>query len=149
MKSKLMRKCCKGGYLQQGGPLEAKYTQVGSAAGSVLGTALTALGVPGLGGIFSALGSVIGKKIGEPKDLQNRLNELTVNKNPYGFALGGALSGMEDAAVYKGRLHNKGGIMVNAKGVPSNKPDAEVEGGEVKVTLGGKEYIFSNRLIIK
>ena len=133
---------------QEGGPLESQYSQLGGAAGSMIGTALSALGVPGLGGIFGTLGQVVGSKIGAPKDMQNQLNQLTVNKNPYGFALGGALTGRQDAAVYKGRLHNTGGILVNSKGVPSGKPDAEVEGEEVKVTIGGKEYIFSNRLKI-
>lgn len=144
------KKCAKGGPLsyQEGGPLESQYSQLGGAAGSMVGTALSALGIPGLSGIMGQLGQMVGSKIGAPKDMQNQLNQLTVNKNPYGFALGGALTGRQDAAVYKGRLHTTGGILVNSKGVPSNKPDAEVEGGEVKVSIGGKEYIFSSRLSV-
>lgn len=132
----------------QGGPLESQYGQAGSAVGSVVGTALQALGIPGLSGVLSMLGNVVGSKIGAPIDMQNQMNQLTVNKNPYGFAFGGALTGRADAGVYKGRLHTNGGILVNSKGVPSANPDAEVEGGELAVTIGGKSYIFSNRIKI-
>lgn len=64
------------------------------------------------------------------------------------FNYGGFLTGMEDASVYKGRLHSKGGILVNSKGVPSGKPAAEVEGGETVVKINGKSYVFSDRLKI-
>lgn len=142
-KNKFSKKCANGG------PLSTQYSQLGSTAGSMVGSALSAVGVPGLGGLFSMLGGMVGDKIGAPKDMQNQINQLTVNKNPYGFALGGALTGAADASVYKGRLHSTGGIKVNSAGVPdSENPDAEVEGEEVKVTMKGREYIFSNRLKI-
>lgn len=147
-KTNFTKKCAKGCKLQDGGPLESKYGQIGGTAGSLVGTALSAVGVPGLGGLFSMLGNVVGSKIGAPKDMQNQLNQLTVNKNPYGFAYGGMLTGKEDAAVYKGRLHSHGGILVNKSGVPSGKPDAEVEGDETVVKIGNKSYVFSNRLKI-
>lgn len=155
-KSKFVRNSKK---YQNGGQLESQYGQAGSAVGSMVGSGLgmaaNAL-LPGLGSILSpvlsqvgsAVGGTIGGKAGAGKQMQQDMNALTVNKNPYGFAFGGALTGRSDASVYKGRLHSRGGILVNSKGVPSGKPDAEVEGGELAVTIGGKSYIFSNRLKI-
>lgn len=227
---------------QNGGQLESQYGQAGSVVGSMVGSGLgmaaNAL-LPGLGSILSpvlsqvgsAVGGTIGSKAGAGKQMQQDMNALTVNKNPYGFAFGGsltdpepsplkksnnaiisainvqasqgksyddiikainpmladrdklqedkinaeavspylgdgtpedlkrmypgrffkfggALTGRSDASVYKGRLHSHGGILVNSKGVPSGKPDAEVEGEEAVVNIGGKSYIFSNRILI-
>jgi len=61
---------------------------------------------------------------------------------------GGMLTGKSDLSFYKGRKHANGGIMVSSKGTPSNKPVAEVEGGETRFKLGPNAYIFSDKLTL-
>jgi hypothetical protein len=61
---------------------------------------------------------------------------------------GGMLTGKSDLSFYKGRKHANGGIMVSSKGTPSNKPVAEVEGGETRFKLGSNAYIFSDKLTL-
>jgi hypothetical protein len=122
---------------------------VGSAVGSVAGMALTAAGVPGLGPVLSQLGSMIGKKSDEMKVLRDHFNSLNQSTNPYGnYANGGELSGLEGVLNVNAPSHDNGGLNVNAKGIPSPKPVAEIEGDETVATVKGKKIIFSKKLKI-
>lgn len=66
---------------------------------------------------------------------------------------GGYVEGMDDAYEFEGRSHDQGGIGVSEQGLPSDQPQAEVEGGEVIVSFvdsAGKprKYVFSKRLTV-
>ncbi len=107
--------------------------------------------VPGLGSAMGILGagiSAVEAKKDRRMEQNSKFSALGANTNPYGYAHGGMLKGRHDLSYYKGRSHATGGIMVNSNGVPSDNVSAEVEGKEARFSVGGKTYIFSERLKI-
>lgn len=123
----------------------------GGQIGSAVGMAAN-LAAPGVGSVIAPLLSEVGTVI-EQKLSNNKL-PLNTNSNPYGYALGGQLqnSGLGSGmALYKGRQHKTGGIMVMPSGVPSPKREqSNVEGGEVLVQLGKLgNHIFSKKLKVQ
>lgn len=123
--------------------------QLGSTIGSTIGSAAALAGIPGLGPLLGSLGSLLGKKPDELKVLSDHFKSINTSTNPYGnYEMGGELEGLEGALKYSGASHDQGGIDVNAEGIPSSKPIAEVEDGEVVYSIKGKKVIFSNTLKI-
>lgn len=125
------------------------------AATGILGSVGGAL--PIVGGalaIASPIISAIVRKRQEQKQDSQRFNS-TYNKvansdNPYQLKYGGSTDHYltDDFKKYGGKLHEFGGVGINAKGLPISK-DIEVERGETSVTLkNGKTYVFSNSIII-
>ncbi len=107
--------------------------------------------VPGLGSAMGILGagiSAVEAKKDRRMEQNSKFSALGANTNPYGYAHGGMLKGRHDLSYYKGRSHATGGIMVNSNAVPSDNVSAEVEGKEARFSVGGKTYIFSERLKI-
>ena len=130
---------------------------------------LADMALPGLGTALNFASSFIQQgalKKEAQEGVVSNLTEKTINTNPYGYALGGLLknrnyykgkqyatggllTGKEDAAIYSGKSHKQGGISTSAKGTPTPNGQNELENGEVKFSMGNKEYIFSNQLIIE
>lgn len=140
MKKKL-KKC------ENGGELAA------SIAPQLLGQAAN-LALPGSSAIVTPLlQGLIGQiqeKNAQGQILNDHFNSLNVSTNPYGntptFEKGGMLEGLDGILSYNGASHKAGGIGVNAQGIPSPNPIAEVEDGEVMYKVGDKIMIFSNKL---
>ena len=137
-----MKKKCKTKY-KDGGEL------LSAIAPQAISMGLNAL-VPGLGSIASPIvGGLIQQgqqKSNELQMLNDHFNSTKIQTNPYGYENGGQLQGSENVSEFNGLSHALGGIDVNAMGVPSANPTAEVEGGETKTTIGGKTFIFSKTL---
>lgn len=125
--------------------------EIGAGIGSSIGSVANLI-VPGLGSLLSpvlgSVGGVLGAKYDAKKQAREQVQQTTVNTNPYGFELGGEITGNEDLAFYKGKSHRNGGIMVSKTGLPSFNPVAEVEGDESRLRLGKKTYIFSKKLTV-
>jgi len=97
--------------------------------------------------LLGQLGSQIGQKSDMTKVLNDHFNSMSTSTNPYGnYALGGEISGLDGLIKYDGASHSNGGIQVNAQGIPSVNPVAEVEDGEVTMRSGNKSYVFSKKL---
>ncbi len=139
--------------------MKKKKYNLGGNLQKTQGILSTAQGVAGLGdsivpGLGSALSTAIGifgqgfMKHAANKDIESSLTQMTVNTNPFGFALGGILKGRDDFSYYKGQSHSTGGIKTSSTGIPTKNGINEVEGGETKVQLNNQDYIFSNRLKI-
>ena len=126
--------------------------ELGGQIGQMAGQSLNMV-APGVGEIAAPLlgiaGELIEKKITGANRLNKQWSRMTANTNPFGYQYGGALTGRHDLAMYKGRSHRNGGIMVSAKGTPSANPEAEVEGGEARIITGDKTFIFSKKLKVK
>ena len=139
-----MKKKCKTKY-KDGGEL------LSALAPQLLGQSAN-IAIPGAGAIVTPLlQTVIGQgqqKNNELQMLNDHFNATKIQTNPYGYKNGGQLQGSENVATYSGLSHALGGIDVNAMGVPSTNPTAEVEGGETKTNIGGKTFIFSKSLKI-
>jgi hypothetical protein len=133
-----------GGELANGG-------EIGSGIGNSIGS-IANLIVPGLGSLLSpvlgSVGGMLGSKFDNKKQVREQVQASTVNTNPYGFELGGEISGNQDLIFYKGKSHRNGGIQVSATGLPSFNPIAEVEDGETRLKLGKRNYIFSKKLTV-
>ena len=126
--------------------------QTGAAIGNIAGQSLNLL-VPGLGAIaaplLGQLGSQIGAKQDMTKALQDHFNSLSTSTNPYGnYALGGEISGLDGLIKNDGATHAQGGVPVNAQGIPSSNPVAEVEKDEVTMRSGNKSFVFSKKLVV-
>lgn len=135
---------------QLGGNLNGSNSQQkGQMVGNLAGTALSLAGIPGLAPLLGQLGSQIGAKQDMTKALQDHFNSMSTSTNPYGnYALGGEISGLDGLIKYDGASHANGGIQVNAQGIPSTNPVAEVEDGEVTMRSGNKSYVFSKKMKI-
>jgi hypothetical protein len=123
----------------------------GGQIGSMVGAA-TNLFAPGIGSAITPILTQLGSAIEE--GISGNKLQLGQNTNPYGYELGGKLqnSGMGPGmALYKGREHRTGGIMVMPSGVPSPKGEkSNVEDEEVLVQLGKLgNHIFSKKLKIQ
>lgn len=126
--------------------------QKGQMVGNLAGTALS-LALPGIGSVVAPLLGQLGSQIGAKQDmtkaLQDHFNSMSISTNPYGnYALGGEISGLDGLIKYDGASHANGGIQVNAQGIPSSNPVAEVEDGEVTMRSGNKSYVFSKKMKI-
>lgn len=140
---------------------------------NVLGTTQGVAGlgdmvVPGLGTALNAAIGIFGQgfiKHAANKDIENSLTQMTVNTNPFGFALGGMLKktkayknrsyasgglleGTDDLGVYNGASHEQNGIKVSKSGIPSKEGINEVEGKETVFKMKDQAYIFSDKLKI-
>ncbi len=123
--------------------------QTGSNIGQFAGLALSLAGIPGLSPLLGQLGSQIGVKQDMTKALQDHFNSLSTSTNPYGnYALGGEISGLDGLIKYDGATRAQGGVPVNAQGIPSSNPVAEVEKDEVTMRSGNKNFVFSKALKI-
>lgn len=137
--------------LELGGTLNGTNSQQkGQMVGNLAGTALS-LALPGIGSVVAPLLGQLGSQIGAKQDmtkaLQDHFNSMSTSTNPYGnYALGGEISGLDGLIKYDGASHANGGIQVNAQGIPSSNPVAEVEDGEVTMRSGNKSYVFSKKL---
>lgn len=156
--------------------MKKKKYNLGGNLQKTQGILSTAQGVAGLGdsivpGLGSALSTAIGifgqgfMKHAANKDIESSLTQMTVNTNPFGFALGGVLrktkvyknrsyasggllEGTDDLGVYSGATHEQNGIKVSKSGIPSKEGINEVENKETVFKMKDQVYIFSDKLKI-
>lgn len=83
------------------------------------------------------------------QQIENNINKVSNDLNPYGLKYGGKIKGSKDNFEYGGDMsHAKGGIPVSKDGLQSTNPVAEVESKETSVKIDGESYIFSTTLKI-
>jgi hypothetical protein len=119
----------------------------GGEVGSTLGMALgTIIGGPVGGAIGSTAGNLIGGAFGK-KNNKVKPQPVITSTAYQGYAMGGAMPLGQGAVKYKGPKHEKGGILIDENGMPTDNEDmaiAEVEGGETR----DENYIFSDTLTV-